>query len=80
MDPNPASEDFSNLARAVNKPYLIWIFGVVDPEEWDKAAAEGTLSQFPYPHSPFFAPKIQPTMSTGVDAMSLAALTFLGDR
>jgi hypothetical protein len=31
----------------------------------------------PINHSAYFAPVIQPTMSTGVDAMVVAALSFL---
>ena len=30
MDPNPGSEDFSVLARAVDQPYIWWLFGEVD--------------------------------------------------
>ena len=35
MDPNPGSEDFSVLARAVDEPYICWLFGEVDEKIWD---------------------------------------------
>lgn len=77
---NTASEDFSDLARAVNAPYVYWTFGGVDPEKWDEAQLkkDGKTVHFPGNHSSQFAPVIQPTLKTGVDALSIAALQFLG--
>ncbi|RHZ45152.1 putative zinc metallopeptidase [Aspergillus thermomutatus] len=77
-EPATASEDFSLLATAVGAPYVMWTFGGVDAETWDEAVAKGTVNELPSNHSPFFAPCIQPTLRTAVDAMSLGALTFLG--
>lgn len=77
MEPPAASEDFSLLATAVGAPYVMWMFGGTDPEIWDDAVAKGTVDQLPGNHSPFFAPVIQPTLRTGVDAIALGALTFL---
>ena len=79
MIPAPASDDFSELARAVDRPYVYWIFGGVDPETWDQAQSEGNLAALPCNHSPKYAPVIQPTLKTGVEAMALAAMTFLGN-
>ncbi|GLA57924.1 hypothetical protein AtubIFM54640_005722 [Aspergillus tubingensis] len=76
-DPAGASEDFSLLARAVNAPYVMWTYGGIDPETWDNAVKNDTVKDLPSNHSPFFAPVIQPTLQTAVDAMSLGALTFL---
>ncbi|KAI9750181.1 MAG: hypothetical protein M4579_006576 [Chaenotheca gracillima] len=79
VDRLPGSEDFSILATSKNVPYCFWVFGGTDPEKWDKAEKEGRLLEdIPVNHSPFFAPVIQPTLKTGVDAMSLAVLSFLG--
>lgn len=73
-----ASEDFSILASAVGKPSCYWAFGGIDPETWDRLEKEDKLdTDVPTNHSPFFAPSIQPTLKTGIDAMSLAALAFL---
>ena len=72
------SEDFSILATAVNVPSLMWIYGGIDGQTWDDAVAKGKLESLPMNHSPYFAPVIEPTLKTGVDAMALAVLTFLG--
>jgi amidohydrolase len=77
LEPPAASEDFSLLATAAGAPYAMWMFGGVDEKTWDEAAAKGSLHELPGNHSPFFAPAIQPTLQTGIDAMALGALTFL---
>jgi amidohydrolase len=79
------SEDFAILAtEAPNKtggkgvPYAYWAFGGTDPEKWKEAEKKGTLdSDIPINHSAKFAPVIHPTMETGVDALVVAALSFL---
>ncbi|KAF7173487.1 hypothetical protein CNMCM6106_007565 [Aspergillus hiratsukae] len=76
-EPISASEDFSLLATAVGAPYVMWTYGGVDAETWDDAVDKGTVNELPNNHSPLFAPCIQPTLRTAVDAMSLGALTFL---
>ncbi|KAI4121334.1 MAG: hypothetical protein LQ347_006888 [Umbilicaria vellea] len=76
-DPFGASEDFSYLATACGAPYVFYTFGCVDAEVWDEAERKGKLEGIPQNHSAFFAPVIQPTLRTGVDAFALAALTFL---
>jgi amidohydrolase len=82
--PLGGSEDFSILAtEAPNKsggkgvPYSYWCFGGSDPEKYEEARKKGQLEDVPINHSAYFAPVIQPTMSTGVDAMVVAALSFL---
>ena len=82
--PLGGSEDFSILAtEAPNKdggkgvPYSYWTFGGTDPETFKKAEEEGRLSDLPINHSAYFAPVIQPTLETGVDALVVAALSFL---
>lgn len=70
------SEDFSVLARAVDKPYCFWFFGGHDPaklKEWQS----GDKDQTPVNHSAFFCPEIQPTLTTGTDTLAVAALTYL---
>lgn len=78
MEPVIGSEDFSHFARVINKPYMFWFIGGVGEEEWAKRTEEGTLDQIPVNHSPYYAPAIQPTLRTGVEAMVIAALTFVG--
>lgn len=82
--PLGGSEDFSTLAtEAPNKsggkgvPYSYWCFGGVDPKKWDVAKKKGDLGAIPINHSAYFAPVIQPTLSTGVDTLVVAALSFL---
>jgi amidohydrolase len=69
------SEDFSTLATCRGLPSCFWLTGCIDPELWDKAQSSG--EEIPGNHSALFAPVIQPTMKVGVDALCLAALTFL---
>lgn len=75
-DPFGASEDVSILATACGAPLVHYVYGCVDSEEWEQAKRLGKIEELPHNHSAFFAPVIQPTMRTGVDAFSLAAMTF----
>lgn len=79
-DPFGASEDFSILATACGAPYVFYMYGCVDAEQWEGAEKAGKINEIPHNHSAFFAPVIQPTMRTAVDAFALAALTFLNKR
>jgi metal-dependent amidase/aminoacylase/carboxypeptidase family protein len=74
------SEDFGILGSAIGKPYAFWFWGGTDHEVWDTHEREGRLDEIPVNHSPFFAPAVQPTIGTGVDALVVGALTFLGGR
>jgi amidohydrolase len=76
-EPASASEDFSLLATTVGAPYVMWTYGGVDAKTWDEAVEKGAVDQLPNNHSPFFAPVIEPTLCTAVDAIALGALTFL---
>lgn len=73
-----ASEDVSILATSVRVPCCFWFFGGTDKEKWDLAERNGKLAEdVPTNHSSYFAPVIQPTMRIGVEALCVAALTFL---
>ena len=76
-DPFGASEDFSILATSCGAPYVFYMYGCVEAAVWEAAEKEGTVNEIPHNHSAFFAPVIQPTMETGVDAFAVAALAFL---
>ena len=69
------SEDFGILGSSIDRPYMFWFFGGYSEEDWERF--EGNV---PVNHSPYFAPAIQPTLTTGVDALIVAALTFLGKK
>ncbi|KAK3168347.1 hypothetical protein OEA41_004794 [Lepraria neglecta] len=77
-DPFGASEDFSPLSTACWALYVFYMWGYVNKETWDEAEREGKIRSIPHNYSTFFAPVIQPTLM-GVDAFSVAALTFLGE-
>ena len=77
-EPQTASEDFSRLPDAFGVPYTFWLLGGADHDAYRVAAAKGTVSQdIPANHSPFFAPVIDPTLSMGVQAQVVAALSYL---
>ncbi|MET8952570.1 amidohydrolase [Streptomyces sp. NPDC004393] len=74
-----ASEDFSRIPDAFGTPYTYWALGGADPDSYRAASQRGTVAQdIPVNHSPRFAPVLQPTLDTGVQALVTAALTHLG--
>jgi amidohydrolase len=74
-----ASEDFSDLPRALGVPYTYWGIGGVDRAAYETAAAAGRVSQdIAVNHSAKFAPVLQPTLDTGTTALVVAALVWLG--
>jgi len=73
------SEDFDNLATAIDKPYCFWTFGGSERVKWDEAEKKGTIQEdIPTNHSPYFAPEVEPTLRSGVRALISASLAFLG--
>jgi hippurate hydrolase len=73
-----ASEDFSRIPDAFGIPYTYWALGCVHPDTYHSAQQRGTVAQdIPVNHSPRFAPVLQPTLDTGVQALVAAALTRL---
>lgn len=66
------SEDFGHLAAAIEVPAVYWFFGGHSAEVID---GEGHV---PMNHSPFFAPVMEPTLSTGVKAALAALQSRLG--
>ena len=75
--PAPASEDFGCFGTAWDVPSVYWFVGGTDPNLYAKAKAEGRINELPVNHNPAFAPVIHPTLETGVEAMSVAALAWL---
>ncbi|MCG2620898.1 amidohydrolase [Arthrobacter sp. I2-34] len=70
--PLMGSEDFGHLAAAIGVPAVYWTFGGHPAE-----LLEGG-GQVPMNHSPYFAPVMEPTLSTGVNAAAAALLARLG--
>jgi hippurate hydrolase len=75
-EPAMASEDFSLYALEDPKPpiCMFWL-GAADPQKWREAREKGT--HLPGPHSSEFAPVPEPTIRTGVKAMTSAVLDLL---
>ncbi|MGA5298951.1 amidohydrolase [Nucisporomicrobium flavum] len=74
-----ASEDFSDIPRALGVPYTYWCIGGADPEAYRRAEEAGRVAQdIPVNHSAAFAPVLQPTLTTGTEALVVAALAWLG--
>ncbi|WP_176054874.1 M20 family metallopeptidase [Paraburkholderia caribensis] len=78
--PAAASEDFSVFGREWNVPYAFWFIGGTDPDEFKKALLEKKLNEIPSNHSPKFAPVLNPTLRTGLEAMLCAAGAWLGEQ
>lgn len=80
FDPGTAggSEDVSWLARDAGVPLVFWFLGGADSITFAAAVAAGTVeSDIPSNHSPFYAPVVQPTLTHGVQALTVAALEWL---
>ncbi|MDL5155646.1 amidohydrolase [Actinomycetospora termitidis] len=75
--PSSASEDFGVLGRAWGAPSVFWFVGGLDPETYAEAARDGRLGELPTNHSPQFAPVLDPTVRTGVEALVTAAGAWL---
>ncbi|MBI4626093.1 MAG: amidohydrolase [Verrucomicrobia bacterium] len=76
IDPEMGGEDFSQFGRTVEKvPICMFRLGAVAPEK----VAESQRTGVPLPslHSSKFAPVPEPTIKTGVTAMTAAALDLL---
>jgi len=74
-EPVMGGEDFGRYGREGIPSVIFWL-GAVSPE--DIAAAERGETELPSLHSPFFAPVPEPTIKTGVKAMTANALEILG--
>ena len=76
--PAPASEDFGCFGTAWQVPSVFWFVGGNDPEIYATARAAGKLNELPVNHSPQFAPVLHPTLETGVEALVVGAMAWLG--
>ena len=75
--PAAASEDFSVFGRRWEVPYVFWIVGGTDSQVYAKAKAGKQLNLLPSNHSPKYAPTLNPTLKTGLQAMLCAAAEWL---
>jgi amidohydrolase len=75
MEPVMGGEDFGNFSLGGKIPLMIFWLGAVDPEKY--AAAKAAGRPLPSLHSSSFAPLPAPTIATGVQATTIAALELL---
>jgi len=73
--PIMGSEDFGIFSMDHKIPAVIFWLGAYDPAKI--AESDRTGVALPSPHSPFFAPLPEPTLQTGVTAMTDAAVALL---
>ncbi|MDA7644907.1 amidohydrolase [bacterium] len=78
-EPVMGGEDFGRYGRTEHKlPICIFWLGSVDPSILETAAKKGETP--PSLHSSRYHPQPEPTITTGVSAMTLAALELLGPK
>ena len=65
LPPNMTSEDYSEFEHA-GVPSFYFPAGVASPDKFKEAAARGV--DLPSNHSPFFAPDMEPSLKTAVEA------------
>jgi amidohydrolase len=75
VPPIMASEDFGNFGLSGQIPTLIFWLGAVDAADLAKSKQTGV--PLPSLHSSLFAPLPEPTLRTGVKAMTVAVLELM---
>jgi metal-dependent amidase/aminoacylase/carboxypeptidase family protein len=75
-EPGTASEDFGIFGLEGRKiPTVMFGLGAIDPAKFSAAQAAGKL--LPGPHNSRFEPLPEPTLRTGVKAMTSVAIALL---
>ncbi|MBW8486748.1 amidohydrolase [Actinomadura parmotrematis] len=79
--PVTGSEDVGLFAETAGVPCVYWLLGGADPQLFAQASdfteLERIARDLPSNHSPHFAPVIEPTVTTGVNALLSAARTWM---
>jgi amidohydrolase len=78
LDPSMASEDFQYFGLAAKVPSVIYWLGGVPQAKWDAAQAGGP--PIPSLHNGGWAPDPAPTIATGVETMTAAAVMLMPAR
>lgn len=73
-----ASEDVGVFGEAAGVPTVFWFWGGLDTDTVLAALRDGKLDSLPGNHSPQFAPVVEPTLTTGIQTLVIAALHRLG--
>jgi amidohydrolase len=81
LGPVTGSEDVGVLATAAGAPCAYWFIGGSDPALFAGVTtmeeARAVVDKLPSNHSPFYAPVVEPTLRTGIAALTTAARTWL---
>jgi hippurate hydrolase len=83
FDPGPVtgSEDVGLFATAAGVPCVYWLLGGADPGLFagvaSRAEMAAAIRDLPSNHSPRYAPVLQPTLATGIAALTTAVRTWL---
>ena len=77
MGPADRQRGLQQYSPAVGIPYTYWAIGGTDPQTYRTAEKNGHLDDLPGNHSPKFLPPLQPTLRTGTEALTAAALAWL---
>ncbi|MGJ7511261.1 amidohydrolase [Variovorax sp. GT1P44] len=75
MPPATPTDDFAEFVSE-GVPSMFFFIGVLDPKDVDASRQPGG-KPLPINHSPYFAPVPEPSLKTGIKAMSLAVLGSL---
>jgi amidohydrolase len=75
VKPIMGSEDFGNFGDGGKIPYVIFWLGAADTQQFAEHQKQGI--PMPSLHSAHFAPVPEPTLRTGINAMTSAALELL---
>ncbi|MCE7008625.1 amidohydrolase [Kibdelosporangium philippinense] len=72
------SEDVGIFGEAAGVPTVFWFWGGLEFDVVVEALRRGGVEALPSNHSSVFAPVLEPTLTTGVQSLRVAALTWLG--
>ena len=76
VEPVMGGEDFSEFGRTKERiPVCLFWLGAVDPDRWTESRQKGT--PLPSLHSSRFTPLPEPTIKTGITAMTAAVIELL---
>lgn len=79
--PLSASEDFGAFGTESGVPSVFWYVGGTDPDVYQRAEQTGRIADdIPTNHNPRFAPVLHPTIGTGVEALTVAALHYIANQ
>ncbi len=80
-EPATGSEDFGRYGSAANVPSVFWFLGGAEPTQFlPPADPIQVMASLPSNHSSQYAPQIEPTLQTGVEALLIAAMTWLAPK